>query len=357
MNVELLKDKCLTGYMLANEIDAHPVMMFGTKPGDYSYTKVLPGLEFLYSDTQQGIPNIYFEHLSQEYAKMDALILHGMYEETKGYLDAYRRLRPDGKVYCGLDMNSYWMGNINWDSATAKTFAEQCDIVATSCRSLRDALNGDPKVHFPCHWIPNGFFDPANTGIAADADNRKNIILTVGRIGTAQKNNAELLMAFAKAAKHLKGWTLRLVGAVEPDFKATIDQYFKVFPHLKNRVIFTGPITDKAELYREYAQAKLFALTSQLEGGTPNVYAEALFHGCMFVTSDIDAADDITNFGELGQKYKRGDVGGLAKAIIALANNADKHKFRKHIPKALNYANKYYDWRRNAKKLAYMLYN
>lgn len=356
-NVELLKDKCLTGYMLANELGARPVMMFGTKPADYPYTELLPQLEIMYTDAESGVPNVYFEHLSKEYHRVDALILHGMYDQTVGYLDAYRNLRPDGKVYCGLDMNSYWMANINWSSLAARRFSEQCDVIATSCRSLRDALNRNPNVHFSCHWIPNGFFNPSNITVTADAESKKNIILTVGRIGTAQKNNGELLLAFAKAHKTLKGWKLRLVGSIEPEFKSFITQYFEKFPHLKDRVIFTGAVTDKNELYREYAQAKLFALTSQLEGGTPNVYAEALVHGCMFVTSDIDAADDITNFGELGLTYKRGDVDGLANTLVKLASNANNDAFRKHIPKALDYAHKHYNWHRNAKKIAYMLYN
>jgi glycosyltransferase involved in cell wall biosynthesis len=356
-NVELMKDKCLTGYMLAKELDAHPVMMFGTKPDDYPYMEVLPGLEILYSEGEIGAPDVYFEHLVEKYAQMDTLILHGMYEQTIGYLIAYRKLRPDGKVYCGLDMNGYWMSRIDWNSEAARSFAGQSDVIATSCRSLRDALNRNPKVHFPCRWFPNGFYNPTGLKVTADADSKRNIILTAGRIGARQKNNGELLVAFARISGELAGWSLRLVGSIEPEFKEFISQYFTVFPHLKERVIFTGAITDKAELYKEYALAKIFALTSQFEGGTPNVYAEALFHGCMFVTSDIDAADDITNFGKLGQQYKLGDIDGLAGALVNLAKNADRRELQRHIPKALDYAHKYYDWHRNAKKLAYMLYN
>ena len=39
-----------------------------------------------------------------------------------------------------------------------------------------------------------------------------------------------------------------------------------------------------------------------------------------------------------------------------LTLNADKRGMQTHIPKALEYAKKYYDWERNAKKLAYMLF-
>jgi glycosyltransferase involved in cell wall biosynthesis len=356
-NVELLKDKCLTGYMLAKELGARPTMMFGTKSDDYSYKSILPNLELLYSTDEPGKPDAYLNHLLKHHSKMDILILHGMYEQTVDYLNIYRKLRPDGKVYCGLDMNRYWMQRVNWDSQAAIKFADQCDIIATSCRSLRDELNRNPKVSFSCRWFPNGFYNPMNIPVIADEERKENVILTVGRIGSAQKNNNEMLMAFAKVSKILSDWTLRLVGSIEPEFNSYIERYFETFPHLRSRVVFTGSIKDKAELYREYARAKLFVLTSQFEGGTPNVYAEALFHGCMFITSDIDGADDITNSGKLGIKYSLGSIDELASALKHLTKTADKRKLNVHIQKALKYARKYYDWNRNAKKLAYMLYN
>ncbi|MCL2033620.1 MAG: glycosyltransferase family 4 protein [Oscillospiraceae bacterium] len=354
-NVELMKDKGLAGYLLAREIGAHPVMFFGTKLSDYSYSPLLPGLEILCNDSEINVKDAYYEHLRENYAKMDILILHGMYIETIDYLNEYRKLRPDGKVFCGLDMSCYWMVKHNWDSPPAKQFAAQCDIIATSCTFVRDALNRHPKVQFSCRFLPNAFFDPTGTPIIADPEQKENIILTVGRIGTEQKNNEEMLVAFANS-KISNKWTLRLVGTVEPAFQAYIDEYFTLRPDLKSRVIFTGPITDKAELYAEYAKAKIFVLTSQLEGGTPNVYAEALVHGCMFITSGIDAADDMTDNGRLGVKYKLGDVNALTSVFNDLCPKASRRAFQTHIPKALDYANRKYDWNCNVKKLAFMLF-
>jgi len=210
-------------------------------------------------------------------------------------------------------------------------------------------------VSFPLRYFPNGFYNPKNIKIVAESSKKENTIITVGRIGADQKNNMELMIAFAKASDALKNWKLKLIGDIEPEFQPIINDFITAFPDLKERIIFTGAITDKVELYNEYAKAKIFALTSLSEGGTPNVYAEALFHGCMFITSDIDAADDITNCGELGMKYKRGDIDELTRSLIKLCSNADESAFSKHIPKSLNYAAKYYDWNRNAKKLAYAL--
>jgi glycosyltransferase involved in cell wall biosynthesis len=355
-NVELMKDCGLSGYMLAKVLNATSYMLFGTRPSDYPYLSDLPEMKMLYHESESGLEYAYGDFLLSNYPKMDILLFYGMFSKSTEYLNAYRKLRPDGKVYCALDMNKGWMDKINWRNAAVQQFSEQCDIVATSCRSLRDALNRHPDTSFPCRWFTNGFYNPTSLKVIANFVQKENILLTVGRIGTEQKNNEEQLTAFAAVSDTLKNWSLKFVGSIEPEFQAYIDSYFINYPHLKDRVIFTGPIMDKAELYNEYAKAKVFVLSSRYEGGTPNVYAEALFHGCMFVTSDIDAADDITNYGELGETYTRGDIKGLAEALLKVCSNADEQAFSVHIPKALEYARKYYDWNRNAKKLAYMLF-
>ena len=354
-NFELLKDCGLVPYFLAKELNAKPVMYFGTQPSDYPYLNDLPGMEMHYHDREDGLEEAYKNFMVNNFSKMDVLVFYGMYNQSISYLDGYRQVRPDGKVYCGLDMNFWWMDQIVWDSIPGKQFSEQCDIIATSCRMVRDALNRNPTVHFPCRWFTNGFFNPTGSTVVTNAEIKENIILTVGRIGTKQKNNEELLTAFAEVSDSLNGWSLRLVGPIEHEFQSYINNYFLKYPQLKSRVIFTGSIVEKAELYSEYAKAKIFALTS-MEEGFPNVYAEALFHGCMFITSEIEAADDMINYGELGYKYPIEDIDALKSTLIDACSKVDIKMMREHIPKALVYANKFYDWNRNAKKLAYMLF-
>ena len=357
-NAELMKDKGLAGYLLAQEIGGNSTMYFGDKAADYPYLSELPGMEMLYAESENASDE-YRKHLCEEYEKIDVLVLHGMYEQTIGYLHVLRELHSGGKVYCGLDMNTYWLENsIKWTHPAVIKFGEMCDVTATSCRSVRDTLNRRGDINFACHWLPNGFYNPANFPITADHNIKENVILTVGRIGIPEKNNEELLEGFAQAAtsKEMDGWTLRIVGAIDGRFEPFADNFFKRYPKMKERVIFTGSITDKAKLYAEYAKAKIFALTSKVEGGTPNVYAEALFHGCMFITSSIDAADEMTNSGQLGMVYDIGNVSTLAGAMLKMCEKADRAAVQEHIPKALEYATRYFDWNRNAKKLAYMLY-
>jgi glycosyltransferase involved in cell wall biosynthesis len=297
---------------------------------------------------------VYF--LTENAPQMDVLAFHGLYKEPVEFLYCYRQLRPDGKVYMTLDMNRHWQERIPWNAPVVSEFFDRCDVITNSCRTMRDSINRDPNVNFGSSWISNAFFNAYEAPVIAKPEFKENVMLTVGRIGTEQKNNEEFLLAFAKAANALPDWWVHLVGSVDERMKPFIVEYFETYPYLKDRVIFKGKIADKRMLYREYAKAKVFVLTSVLEGGTPNVYAEALHHGCAFITSDIDGADDITNYGQLGVKYTLRDTDALADAMIRLCRKTDDGFVKSHILSALAYANRYFDWERNAKKMAYMLY-
>ncbi len=353
--VEFFKDKGLVGYFLGKELNAKHKMFFCSKNDVDNVKLLLPDQEMLISDDEEELIEQYMRLLTKEHQLIDVLILHGMYGETIAYLDEYRKLRPDGKVYCGLDMNSHNLSRIDFSNVSILKFLKQCDVVATSSKYVRDMLNDIIEVNTPCYYLPNGFSNLLNLNINVDVKLKENVILTVGRIGTEQKNNMELLVAFAKVAHLIPDWSVRLVGTIEEGFKPRIEDFFEKFPNLIDRVIFTGAIMDKQMLYDEYAKAKCFALTSTFEGGTPNVYAEALNHGCMFITSDIDAADELTNYGELGYVYELGKVNELSECILDMSRNSSMEYFEEHIVKALAYANENYDWRKNAKKLAIML--
>lgn len=355
-NQILLKDKGITGYLLAKELDAKAIIMYGSKDMDYPYLEYLEGVELLEVETSENIEDMYYKYLRESYEKMDVLVLHGIYPFTIVFLNEYRKYRPDGKVYCGLDMNIWWMNKIDWTDPIVTRFSEQCDIITTSSSYVRDVVNINKNIPFYCRYIPNGFYNAMGNRIIADVNKKENIILTVGRIGVDLKNNEDLMIAFAKVEHMLKDWSVHLVGGIQDEFQPFINEYFKVYPELKERVIFRGLINDKDELYNEYAKAKCFILTSISEGGTPNVYAEALFHGCMFITSDIDAANEIVNNGELGEIYKCKDTDELAECMIRMASRAeDEEEMKMHIQKAIDYGNRVYDWNRNAKKIAYML--
>ena len=221
------------------------------------------------------------------------------------------------------------------------------DLIGSSGRRMQKHLN--EKWPWMVEFFPNGFFHPWVSVDFPEYSKKENTILTVGRLGTEQKATDIMLSAFAMAADKIPDWSLKLVGSMEPSFKGFIDSFFNKHPELKDRVIFTGKITEKADLFKEYAKAKIFTLTSILEGGTPNVVAEALHSGCAMAVTEFDAFDDATAKGKCGMSAPIGDKTGMAEVYIKLCS--DEKKLREMSEYAFTYSEKYFSMEKTAARI------
>ena len=161
-----------------------------------------------------------------------------------------------------------------------------------------------------CDFLPNK---------SINYDEKANVILHVGRIGSKQKATEVLIEAFLKA--DLKDWKLKLIGNVEEGFCEKIE-IFKDNPKFIKNVEFTGVITDKEHLYDEYKKAKIFAMSSQQEG-CAHVYSEAALNGCYIVSTDVDGISDIRKYSSI---VPVGDVDALALALENAVNDDEKVK-------------------------------
>jgi glycosyltransferase involved in cell wall biosynthesis len=351
-NTQLLKECGLVPFMLHKNF-GYKAVMVGEKAGDYPYLQQLPGLEMEFIPSSNGNEEVFIinqiNYINENYPKMDVLILRGLYPVTCFILQAYRKKRPDGKVFLYLDANAWWMDNIPWKNPLVYNTLNGCDLISTSCLKMSEFLN-KKWPDFIVEHIPNGFFNKISVSI----QKKENIILTAGRIGTEQKANDVLMTAFASVADKLPSWKLRLAGPVQEEFSKFTDNYFKELPHLKKRIEFLGNITDKEKLYAEYSRAKIFALTSINEGGAPNVIAEALFHGCFTVTSEIDAARDITNDGKCGRSFPIGDFKALSEIFLKIC--PDEKIWRTAAENSIKYAKSHYDWDLIANRINYLLF-
>lgn len=291
-------------------------------------------------------------YLNTHYQDMDVLVLHGLFPFYFPILHHYRGLRPDGKVYLELDPNAYYEDTLEWTHPAFLRFLQECDVIGASCHRMQKCLGQK----WPCvvEYLPNGFYNFDHLDMQVDFTRKENIILTVGRIGSAQKRNEELLEAFAKVYRQLPDWSVRLVGKIEPDFERWFKDFCLIHPRISRQIVLVGPIFEKKDLLREYKRAKIFALTSVYEGGTPNVVAEALYSGCYMLTSDIDAADDVIDEGRCGQKYERGNVDMLAEIMQKVC--IDKDILQRGGRQALNYAQKEYDFEKIIKRLYWLLF-
>ncbi len=351
-NTQLLKECGLIPFVLHKNF-GYKAVMVGENTGSYPYLENLPGLEMDFIPNSNGDINTLIDnqinYINQNFQKMDALIVRGLYYATYSFLLAYKQKRKDGKVYLYLDANSGWMDKIPWTVPEIFYMLNACDVISTSCWKMANFLS-KKWPDFIVEHIPNGFYGKVWEGNSQKED----IILTVGRIGTEQKANDVLLNAFAIVADKLPNWKLRLAGPVEGKFSNFTDNYFNKFPHLKKRIEFLGNITDKEKLYREYAKAKIFALTSIVEGGAPNVTAEALFHGCYTITSNVDAANDITDNENCGRIFPKEDSNALAKVFLEVC--LDKKLLQNAPQKSVQFAKSHYDWDLIVNRINYLLF-
>ncbi len=333
-NVELIKDCGLVPFLFARDFgfEVHMIGLApeGVEPGLYGpediekFSKAYPYYSYV-SDMKLRLLSDYSpdarEALMREYApEAELLILRGPYPASISFAKTYRSLNPSGKIYCGLDANSSWMDRIAWHEPSFRNFLETVDVLATSCTAMGALLSKKWPRHV---WsVFNGNMDLTG-GFAefAPYSERTNTILTVGRLGTEQKATTVLLNAFVQIEKDCPDWKLELVGSETPEFHALLQNFLQDRPDLKDRIIERGEIRDRGELCRVYKRAKIFALPSTLEGGTPNAAADALKAGLAMAVTTVDAYEDMTDEGRCGLASPVGDAEAFGENLKSLCRD------------------------------------
>lgn len=146
-------------------------------------------------------------------------------------------------------------------------------------------------------------------------EEKENIILTAGRLGTFQKATEVLLDAFRTVAEQ-SDFQLHLAGAVAAPFGKWIEGYFNDYPGLKERVIFHGAL-GRPELYRLYCRSSIFCLSSRYEG-MAIVFPEAMYYGNAIVTTRHVSVRELVEKNNLGITVEKDDPDALSGALLTL---------------------------------------
>ena len=349
LNVELIKDCGLIPYLLHKNHNCN-VSLIGARGDDYTYLEThVNGLkmEFLPSGSDEERARYIFENAKD----IDCLILRGCYSINFVPAILYKKLNPNGRVYVGLDANSHWMDRITWTDTNFMEYMDNCDVIATSCETMQRHLN--EKWPWIIEHVPNGYYNFDSNSLPPQFEEKENVIVTAGRLGTWQKATNILMESFATIAEEIPDWNLQLIGSIEEDFNDFIALYFKTYPQLKERVQFMGSVTNREELVKHYRKAKVFALTSVLEGGTPNVVSEALNAGCVLAVTKIDAYNQAIDHGKCGLASEINDVKGFANVLLTLCKNKELSVLSKH---AYAYRQRNFDMEKIVAKLYYMIF-
>lgn len=256
------------------------------------------------------------QYLLSHSKSIDVLNLFHFKRDNIIYLLIYKILNPKGTAYIKLDMdilffkdyNAFLFSNYKVKFLLLKTLTswifKLTDHFSVETDQAKEyLLKVYPELQNKLICIPNGIDNLyLDKEIPTKAFHEKeNIILTVGRIGTEQKNT-ELLLEALKITD-LKDWKVYILGPIEESFHKYITNFYKDCPQLVNKVIFKGNITDRKELFDWYNRAKIFCLSSRHEG-FPIAYSEALYFGNYIICSPVSSAEHITSNGKYGRVVK-----------------------------------------------------
>jgi glycosyltransferase involved in cell wall biosynthesis len=350
-----MKDCILIPYTFSRLYDIQTVIVTA-KREEFIYLSNLPGLMVDIApaaETARQWTEFACEYVRQNYSIIDILFCFGSYETNQRIIPLYKSLRPDGRVILKLDINSGWADRLSLSIPELRVMYENCDIITCESKRMKRLLS--KKWPYRIEYVVNGYLEDISPLKYVPYDDKENVIITVGRIGTQQKANHILVEAFARCADRYPKWRLKLIGSIEADFKEYMNEFYKTYPHLKDRVILTGKILDKQILNEEYRRAKIFALTSTYEGGSPNVFSEAARNGCYMISSDIDAADEMTNWGKCGRKFAINDTEGLVKIFEEVLDDSFSSVMNKACDLIQEYHRRYFDYKKMVRKLMHLL--
>lgn len=241
----------------------------------------------------------------------------------------YKFRNPQGKVYIKMDVNPY---NIKDRTSTFpksflhdfknKILKSKVDVISCETTLALKILANSPKGYN--HWgkkmvyLPNGFDEDLLKSLNIKEKSfteKEDVMLTVGRLGTHQKNTSMLLQALAKV--NLKGWKFYLIGSIDDSLQQEIRTFYQEYPDKKDAVFFTGLIYNKKELWEYYNRSKVFVLTSRQESFAL-VYTEAQRFINYIVSTKVGAASDVIQEGKYGDYVKQDDAEELARKLQAI---------------------------------------
>jgi len=212
----------------------------------------------------------------------------------------------------------------------------QVDLLTVETQCLYDRLYKEfidvYDIKLKLVLMPNGFDEETLKTLSIvekDFGHKENIMITVGRLGTYQKNTEMLLNALD--LMELRDWKVYLIGSISEDLDFFLKDFFMRNPSKKESVFFVGPIYDKKSLWEFYNRAKVFILTSRFEG-YPLVLTEAKRFRNYIVSTELDASEDLLENGKHGcliaqENYKELLAGMKAGdfLIIGFGHNDEKN--------------------------------
>ena len=308
---------------------------------------------------------VYLLYILYNAKKIDILMRFHTVEETVLIGFFYKHINPNGILYIKADGNLHELNN-NFTIKSLKmpaklirryffsSFAKKTNLITVETKQVFRNIPDTQKtlgvsIKQKTHLLSNGFDNEqfVNFNIKIRKfEEKENILIFVGRIGSHQKNTELLLDALRNL--YLKNWKFVLIGPIEKEeynFQKIIDDFFYQNPHLKEKIIFTGPIYDKKELWEWYNKAKIFVLPSRHES-FGIVLTEALIFRNYIVSTDVGGSGEIIDLG-YGELIPQENVSFLHNTLQRLIN---ENRLEYHYEK-VDWENIDISWETNIRRI------
>ena len=324
-NIHLLKDVGLIPYGMYKykNYDASIATYFN---GQYPYAdNLVKGLKITEVKKITGKFDLdCLIYLAQNARKIDVLNIYHIKGQSGLKALTYKIFNRKGKIYLKFDSVICKDSGINLKNIACALLLKLSDFKSTEIEEKVNSLSfsWNEKIGF----VPNPYY-PAYFQNYVYFNQRKNQIITVGRIGSNQKATEILIEGFAKIHNKIPEWQLVLVGPRETfdiklDFEKFINDIYEKYDGIKDKIIFKGSITEKNILNDLYLESKIAAFPSRWEGfGIAPM--EACLSGCFFVGTDIPSFRALTENFKYAYACKIEDVTDFSDKLLKACLNID----------------------------------
>lgn len=295
------------------------------------------GLELVFLEPagkRMFLENAAIRFLEEHAANIDVLNLYHLDRDTFYYGNLYKKLNPDGLLYCKLDLYNEFVEhgkkrhsiNVfkNWVFRRwERHFIRNTDLFSVENRAGLELMKKRyPKLADKIIYLPNGINAPYVDGLFETPVEKEPLILILSRIGDVIKNHEILLRVLPRL--DLKSWKVVFAGPIVQRFAPKVEAFYREFPHLRAKVQFTEEITDRKVVYDWLRRSRINVLTSRHES-FGIVFAEALYFGNYLVGTDgMSSFNDLSNNGEFGKRLPFNDDNALRKCLQTLIDNPDQ---------------------------------
>ncbi len=261
--------------------------------------------------------------------KIDIMMRFHLKRSTYLLILLYKLFNPKGKTYVKSDIDPMDINSdakpVFWMSILLKVFEKNLNVISCETSASYNKMKESVSPYFnygqKLTLMPNGFDEDLIKDLNIHLKKfleKENVMITIGRLGTYQKNTRMILDALEKV--NMGSWKCYLIGSIEDSFMTEIEDFYRRNPDKKCNVIFTGPISDKKMLFDYYNKSKLFLLTSNFEG-SPLVLPEAKRFKNYIITTKVGAAPDLLEGGKCGEMIEFNDSQALCEKIQAIIDN------------------------------------